>query len=78
MQLHVTFAKQPLVPCYNVGEANNLNLKILPKRNYVLSQQCSYQTAALLHFFGKYHTIRFSPTGPKGIKKKKRPITKRT
>lgn len=71
MQLHVTFAKQPLVPCYKVWEANNLNLKILPKRNSVLSQQCCYQTAALLHFFRKYHTI-ISPRASKGAKKKKK------
>ena len=39
--------------------------------NSVLSQQCSYQTAALLHFFVKYHTIN-SPRAPKGAKKKKK------
>ena len=34
-------------------------------------QQCSYQTAALPHFFGKCHTF-ISPRGPKGAKKEKK------
>ena len=40
-------------------------------------RQCSFQTAALPHFFEKCHTI-ISPRGPKGAKKERRLITKRT